>query len=290
MRKILVDGDLVVFRSAFAAEKAHYTIRYRYTANDEMFTQQFDTSRELEDFVKLNHITDYEKERYRIVEPVEAVYRNLDGLMEQIMSATSCQTPIVYLTGRGNFRRMITPSYKANRDPTMRPRFEVEAREYLTRRYRAYTIPGIEADDSIGLEMDEESVCVSLDKDLDMLAGNHYNWVRDEFYAITPEQAHTNLYCQMLMGDTADNVFGVPGIGPVKAHKLLDAMNETAQREVVRAFYRDHGLDFDMNYYLLKILESEEELHAALEYAKTKAGISPVKAAEISVRDNGGTV
>jgi len=32
-------------------------------------------------------------------------------------------------------------------------------------------------------------------------------------------------YKQMLMGDSADNIKGIPGVGPKKAEKLLDGLD-----------------------------------------------------------------
>ncbi|MHB8414020.1 MAG: hypothetical protein ACYDB1_01300, partial [Acidiferrobacteraceae bacterium] len=170
-------------------------------------------------------------------------------------------------------------------DPSMRPAHEQAARRWLHRKFGAYTVSGMEADDAIGLEMDADSICVSLDKDLDTLSGRHYNWVRDEFYTVTPAQARTNFYCQLLTGDKADNVEGIAGIGPVNAHRLLDDLPEAGQRSAVKTLYRESGLDFELNYYLLKILENEDELHAAFEYAKARAGITPVPATPLPVRN-----
>jgi len=82
-----------------------------------------------------------------------------------------------------------------------------------------------EADDAIGIAAYEQQVgeyCIcSIDKDLDMLRGDHYNFVKDEFYFIEEEQGIKNFYKQMLMGDRVDNIIGIKGIGTVKAERLL---------------------------------------------------------------------
>ena len=263
--KVLVDGDLVVFRAAFAAEKAHYTLRYEKQGR--VIEHPFDTDRELKTFIAEAGITEYDRLRERRLEPVSHVYSNIRSLLGQIEKRTGEACPIIYLTGKGNFRRNITKTYKANRDPTMRPHYEEDARQFLKTRHNAYTVPGIEADDAIGLEMDDTAICVSLDKDLDMLPGQHYNWVQDRLYAVTPSEAHTHFYTQMLMGDRADNVAGIPGLGPKKAARLLANLSEQEQEKTVKALYKKAGLDYTMNYYLLRILQTPDDLHRALHYA-----------------------
>lgn len=57
------------------------------------------------------------------------------------------------LGGTGNFRLML-PSmerYKGNRDDTLRPLLLQETRDYVTRKYRAKVIDGIEADDYLSI-------------------------------------------------------------------------------------------------------------------------------------------
>ena len=82
-----------------------------------------------------------------------------------------------------------------------------------------------EADDAIGIaayEMEVGEYCIcSIDKDLDMLRGDHYNFVKDERYFITEEEGIKNFYKQLLMGDRVDNIIGIKGIGTVKAERLL---------------------------------------------------------------------
>ena len=60
-----------------------------------------------------------------------------------------------------------------------------------------------------------------LDKDLDMVKGWHYNFVKHEKYYITAEEGMLNFYTQILTGDKVDNIQGVYRCGPKKAEKLL---------------------------------------------------------------------
>jgi 5'-3' exonuclease len=164
---------------------------------------------------------------------------------------------------KGNFRNNILPHYKWNRlgvdevirrcdgDEEMarkilrmkpatfeknkgviprRPEHLSRIKDYLRKKHDAEAVDLYEADDLIGIASDEyrrkgeEVVIVSIDKDLDCIPGVHYNSVRDEVYIVTPEQALRNFYYQVLLGDTTDNVPGVPGVGEKTAAKLLDGI------------------------------------------------------------------
>lgn len=131
-----------------------------------------------------------------------------------------------YLTGKTNFRNEIavTAPYKGNRK-SAKPKHYQLLRDYMESAWAFTMIEDQEADDAIGIaayEMEVGEYCVcSIDKDLDMLRGDHYNFVKDERYFITEEEGIKNFYKQLLMGDRVDNIIGIKGIGTVKAERLL---------------------------------------------------------------------
>ena len=131
-----------------------------------------------------------------------------------------------YLTGKRNFRNEIavTAPYKGNRK-SAKPKHYQLLRDYMESAWSFTMIEDQEADDAIGIaayEMEVGEYCIcSIDKDLDMLRGDHYNFVKDERYFITEEEGIKNFYKQLLMGDRVDNIIGIKGIGTVKAERLL---------------------------------------------------------------------
>lgn len=131
-----------------------------------------------------------------------------------------------YLTGKRNFRNEIavTAPYKGNRK-SAKPKHYQLLRDYMESAWDFTMIEDQEADDAIGIaayEMEVGEYCIcSIDKDLDMLRGDHYNFVKDERYFITEEEGIKNFYKQLLMGDRVDNIIGIKGIGTVKAERLL---------------------------------------------------------------------
>jgi len=131
----------------------------------------------------------------------------------------------LFLTGSNNFRLDIakTAVYKGHR-PEVKPVHLAHLREHMTSHWGAVVIEGEEADDAIATratQLGDYCVIVSLDKDLDQVSGWHFNFVKDIGYYVTPEEGMLNLYKQILTGDTADNIIGLKGVGPVKANKLL---------------------------------------------------------------------
>ena len=131
-----------------------------------------------------------------------------------------------YLTGKRNFRNeiAITAPYKGNRKSAKPQHYEV-LRQYMLSAWDFKLIEDQEADDAIGIAAYEHQVgeyCIcSIDKDLDMLRGDHFNFVKNEHYFITEEEGIKNFYKQILMGDRVDNIIGIKGIGTVKAERLL---------------------------------------------------------------------
>jgi hypothetical protein len=131
-----------------------------------------------------------------------------------------------YLTGKRNFRNEIAISapYKGNRKAAKPKHYEL-LRDYMQKAWSFTMVEDQEADDAIGiaayeLQVGEYCIC-SIDKDLDMLRGDHYNFVKHEHYFITEEEGIKNFYKQILMGDRVDNIIGIKGIGTVKAERLL---------------------------------------------------------------------
>ena len=151
----------------------------------------------------------------------------------------------LYLTGSGNFRENLATikKYKGNRDPNHRPKYYTEIKEYLVQRWGAEVIHGKEADDALAEEQwknkDKSTVIVSIDKDLDMIPGFHYNWVKGVFYYVTIDEANLAFFRQMLVGDTTDNIPGITGVGPKTTAKLLpDGTDKHEAQRIVQSLYK----------------------------------------------------
>lgn len=199
-------------------------------------------------------------------DPAEFALARLSEFLDNLYVNLPVDEVEGYLTGKGNFRNEIavTAPYKGTRKADKPYHFGL-LREYMQKSWGFIEVEGIEADDKLGIEAykhePEETIIVSLDKDLDMIRGNHYNFVREEQYVITEEQAIRNFYLQMLTGDKVDNIIGLAGIGPVKSKKMLaDCKTEKEMYDVVLAAY-DNNLDRVVeNGRLLWILREEGQV------------------------------
>ena len=166
-------------------------------------------------------------------ESEDVAIRTMATFLEDLLlvDLPQVQTWELHLTGKTNFRNdvAVTVPYKGNRAKTEKPVHYHLLREYLELSWKATISENMEADDMLAIratELGESSVIVSLDKDLDQVAGWHYNFVRKDLYSITEEEGLFRFYKQMLTGDRVDNIVGVKGIGDKKAEKLLTGKTE----------------------------------------------------------------
>lgn len=182
-------------------------------------------------------------------EPVEYALATVRSVLENIHDKFPEQEyRRIFLTGKGNFRDKAATLqvYKGNRDPSHKPRYYSDIKDYLIGVHKAEVCDGQEADDAQGIaqwaKKDRSTVIVGIDKDMYMIPGWHYNWVKDEGKYINLDEANTFFFKQMLTGDRTDNVPGIPKIGPVTADKMIDPVsgNISAMQDVVRDAYRKY--------------------------------------------------
>lgn len=170
----------------------------------------------------------------------EIAFLRCDKLIRDILESVNADSYRIFLTGRNNFRKKIYPEYKAHRKDKEKPIYLQDCRDFLIQEWGAEVSEGCEADDLLGMYQTEDTIICTLDKDLDMIPGLHFNWVKRDIYVINDLDALKFFYKQLLIGDTADNIKGVEKVGPVKASKLIDHLdNETMMYEVIRKLYND---------------------------------------------------
>ncbi|MCR4300308.1 MAG: DNA polymerase I [Sulfuricaulis sp.] len=172
-------------------------------------------------------------------EPTGAVY-GVTNMLRRLLSDYDTEYMAVVFDAKGKtFRDDIYPEYKANRPPM--PDELVTQIESIHAIVRALGLPllqvgGVEADDVIGTlaraaaAEGRDAVISTGDKDMAQLVDGHVQLVdtmKDAVYdrdavvakfGVTPEQIVDYL---TLVGDTSDNIPGVPGVGPKTAAKWL---------------------------------------------------------------------
>ncbi len=171
--------------------------------------------------------------------PAGAVYGFLNMMIKLADGAQTDYMAVIFDAGRKTFRNRLYPEYKAHRPPApedLIPQFPLvrEATEALG--LPAIELDDYEADDLIATytrmarEAGMEVVIVSSDKDLMQLIGegvSMYDGMKQktigreqvmEKFGVGPEKVRDVL---ALIGDSSDNVPGVPSIGPKTAAELI---------------------------------------------------------------------
>ena len=196
-------------------------------------------------------------------DPLEIAVVRTNELMHRIIHDTGATEYEAYLSGTDSYRKALDPTYKANRTQE-RPRWLEHLREHLITHWKASVTQYIEADDALGIGAsrcaynDQAWVVASIDKDLKQLYGKHYNFVKNEWDFVSPLDAIKLFYKQMLIGDRSDNVFGVAGVGVVKAGRAIDPLyEENDMFELVWNMYSDKQRFFT-NAQLLWILKQSD--------------------------------
>jgi 5'-3' exonuclease len=126
----------------------------------------------------------------------------------------------------------------------------------------------LEADDALGINQTDDTMIVSLDKDLLMVPGKHFSWEikgkgwsKPDRWLDQTELGGLKLFFeQCLKGDSSDNIKGIAGIGLKRAQDILTG-KETEQElfDVVRASYSNDE-EFIMNASVLWIMRHEGDV------------------------------
>lgn len=213
-RTALIDGDVVVYKAGFGS-----------------------------DAVAKAHGKTHEPLEYCL----HAVKETLTSLMDETRSTDA----VVFLSHPVNFRELIFPDYKANRDVNHKPYWYPEIRDYLLDYWDAqYSLEGDEADDALGIAQmqalvdDRETIIVTNDKDLDMIPGLHFNFSKTKkekgVYETEDPEGLRLFYRQMLTGDSTDNIPGMFRKMKVKAtSQWLDPLDGMTRNTEMLAYIRD---------------------------------------------------
>lgn len=174
------------------------------------------------------------------VDTPDAAFAKFDDLIETCMIQTFCDDMKIAIKGDGNFRYELTDSYKEHRPSLPEPveKYLPAVREHALK-MGAVPADGMEADDLVTHwayeQAYEDCVVCHLDKDLDMIPGEHFNfhWNKMCHYSVSVLEADSWFHQQLLMGDRADNIKCLDGIGPVKAKKIIEAADADKRIDMV---------------------------------------------------------
>lgn len=147
---------------------------------------------------------------------------NIDRFLSHIISVTKCDFVKIVLGDKTTFRHRLATilPYKGNRK-TKHPDIE-KIKRLLIDEFGAFVMPDMEADDGLSLHQRDQTVVVSIDKDLDQVSGLRMRGIdATSVDCISTPAAIAAFYRQMLTGDRDDNVPGIYGFGKKKAEVLI---------------------------------------------------------------------
>ena len=142
----LIDGDIVVYRCAFAAESTVYQ------APDGNI---YETAAERNEYCKENDVDPNAFTIIKTVQPLSHALQNVNTLIEKSFRDNPMfdEGFIIYLSGKHNFRDDVATikKYKGSRDSAPRPYHYKAVRDHLLKVWKAVALDHMEADDALAL-------------------------------------------------------------------------------------------------------------------------------------------
>jgi len=140
----------------------------------------------------------------------------VDKRLNDIYEDTQCSECNIYIGGKDNFRKKIATmvEYKVSRKNREKPFFLESIRQHLIDNHNAIVCDEQEAEDAVGIaaykyDNFDEFIIGNIDKDVDQISGNHYNYVTKKKYFVDKYQALRFFYTQLVTGDGTDDILGL---------------------------------------------------------------------------------
>jgi 5'-3' exonuclease len=175
----------------------------------------------------------------KLSDSVEKFEEQLMGIVNDLEEHYNIDKVLIFSGSKGNFRKLITKKYKANRQKQQRPPLLYDMHDYVKEKHNSIYGYGVETDDMVARYWHDlskefgrdEVMIVSIDKDYKQFPCLMYNYhyKHKVVYDITEEEAMYNFYEQMIIGDTADNVNYFKGKGKKFAENYLSECNSHYQ-------------------------------------------------------------
>ena len=232
---LLIDADSLIFASCYKKRE--------HPEDDKYYTDIVDARKK------------FDSQYMKIVNDLEDKYQ-IDKVL-------------CFSGSKGNFRKLITTKYKANRKKQELPPLLNEMHEFVKEYYDSIWGYGIETDDivarywyNISQDIGRDNVMiVSIDKDYRQFPALIYNYhyKHKEVLDISEDEAMYNFYAQMIEGDTADNVNYFKGKGKKFAEKYFEDCNTQYQytKKLYKLFKQEYKSKarqmYSECYHLLKL-------------------------------------
>ena len=284
---LIVDADTIVHKACCIAEKTVYDILPKEIGGvptDQVIDQEdfegykpyvIDTFEYVKQYTEwLDKVGKTKEDFLRVsrteLAPVSHALHTLDAMVKDMIRAVEPESLMVLLTGDNNFRDGLAKlrPYKETRRDKPKPVYYEQARDFLVRKYGAKIVDGCEADDMCAIvatacDADNEPwVLASVDKDLKSVPGLHFNYDKKSWYSVSPRDAETWFWTQVLAGDSTDCIPGLYKVGEAGATKILGKSRsyETQYAKVRKAYQKAFDADRKITNQLYANYRTADEL------------------------------
>jgi len=284
---VLLDGDIVAYRVAAAADGRHYTIKGVVENTNRKELKRFRYKKEANKYADQHSLPTSDIELAFDPEPWDKAVLSVDSMIATIKESYRQRgfEPDVYtfITGESNFRYELFPDYKKSRKNIRRPEHLKKCKVHLVGKHNAVGASGLEADDLIGMATEKLMVgwdevngsmavsIASVDKDFVTLLRHGvelYDFTTESATTLTPREAMVYFYKQLLIGDTSDDIPGIKGVGPQTAIKVLKGCNTDGEMcKAVLAEYQSR-MDLTDEETVKLVLRNGRLLHLTREFGK----------------------
>ena len=198
----------------------------------------------------------------------DAIY-GIDQRIATMLSECNTSKFVGFLTEGRCFRYEVADNYKGNRKGRPKPPVFYALREHLKQKYNMWGVKELEADDLVSYYSytdNRSTIICSPDKDvLYQCVGMHYNYGKAEFLHTSPDEALKFLWKQVLMGDSTDNIPGIPGVGVKTADNWLKDRTKDYEAFALKKFVEKFGMvegvmKFHETFRLVYLLKTEEDV------------------------------
>jgi 5'-3' exonuclease len=221
-------------------------------------------------------IMEFPDEESQIEEAKFRINNKLQEIQNNIEAYFNITNSILFVAGKGNFRYKIYPEYKTHR--TVKNPLIPVLKQYIVEELGAVTADGGEADDYVidAVNLSKGNCVIgAIDKDVLYHAPNvpFYDYrghddVLGEWKLIDERESRWLRACQLIIGDTSDNVKGAKKLG--KAWCFLNLHENMTDYQYVKNIFLGYikstkgdvelaKKEFRLNYKLLK-LHSQDDL------------------------------
>lgn len=194
--------------------------------------------------------------------------KHLDEFIKQLCKYSGSTDYVIHLTSGekgGRAKQALLKPYQQNRDGKEVPLLLYDVRRHISESEKSYVCTDGEADDSMAMELynarlrgeEELAVLISQDKDLRMVQGWQLDWMSNELYyvdALGKLECHETVkykdgkkkvtkkvkgtggmwfFCQLLQGDTADNISGLPKMAGFILNEIKPTKPITKAKETI---------------------------------------------------------